>query len=83
MGKWIHKKDLPDGDRLVKILDSKTRRTISLPMKMRGKAKQSLNTIELYKYKKRYPSLRINFNSKVTAEALAGKKILITIEVID
>ena len=83
MGKWIHKKDLPDGDRLEKIVDEKTRRAISLPMKMRGRAKQDLNTIELYKYKKRYPSLRINFNNKVTAEALDGEKILVTIEVID
>ena len=83
MGKWIHKKDLPDGDRLEKIVDEKTRRAISLPMKMKGRAKQNLNTVELYRYKKRYPSLRINFNGKVTAEALDGKKILITIEVID
>jgi len=83
MEKWIHKKDLPDGDRLEKMVDEKTRRVISLPMKMKGRAKQDLNAIELYQYKKKYPSLRINFNSKVTAEALDGKKILITIEVID
>lgn len=83
MGPWMRKKDLPDGDRLVKIIDRKTRRTIFLPMKMRGRTKQNLNTIELYQYKKKYPSLRINFNSKVTAEALDGKKILITIEVIN
>ena len=83
MGKWKRKKDLPDGDRLVKILDEKTRRIIHLPIKIRGRAKQDTDTIELYQYKKRYPSLRINFNSKVTAEALDGKKILITIEVID
>jgi len=83
MEKWKRKKDLPDGDRLEKIVDKKTRRAISLPIRMKGRAKQDLNTIELYQYKKRYPSLRINFNSKAFAEALDRKKIQITIEVID
>ena len=83
MGKWKRRQDLLEGDHLVKILDRKTRRIIRLPITMKGRAKQDLNTIELYERNKRYPSLRINFNGKVTAEALDGKKILITIEVVD
>jgi len=83
MGKWRRKKDLPNGDRLEKIVDKTTRRTILLPIKMRGRAKQDLTTVVLFEYKKRYPAIRISFNGQVTAEALDGKKILVTIEVIE
>jgi len=83
MGKWRLKKDLPDGDRLEKIVDRKTKRTVPLPIKMKGRAKQDVNTIVLFKHKKRYPAVRISFNGQVNAEALDGKKIMITIDVIE
>jgi len=83
MNKWLHKKNLPGGDRLEKIIDKNSRQNVPLPIKIQGRAENNLNVVELFQYKKRYPALRISFNSKTHAEALDGKKILVTIEVIN
>jgi len=89
MVKWIHKKDMPDGNRLEKQTDS-GRDILFLPIKIRGRAeKAGEQDLRIYEHRKKYPTHSLIFkrwhpSSSITkpVEALDGKKILVTIEVI-
>lgn len=89
MGKWIHKKDTPLGDRLEKQEDDGSRKIITLPMTLRGHAEKMLvGEITITEFKRKYPSYSLIFNHLSErfgnpVDALDGKKIKITIEVIE
>lgn len=83
--KWIMKKD----DMLGDILQSESKTggtvTIPLPMVFRATAKKRYGTLlQLFRKRKKYHSFELNFlDNELVAEALEGRKLKITIEIVE
>lgn len=87
MTKWKRVNDGLSGDRLEMTLEDGTTQSIHLPVRLEGRAKKDdrERILELYGRKQKTPNLIIGFCKYMInpADALNGKKIRVTIEVLE
>ena len=86
MIKWKRVKDDRSGDRMERTLEDGTTQSIFLPVRLEGRAKKDdRNRMALYGRKQKTPNLVMGFHKYIInpSDALDGKKIRITIEVLE
>lgn len=86
MEKWKLVKDELSGDRLERTLEDGAKQSIFLPVRLKGRAKKNnRGRLELYGTKQKTPNLTMGFYKYIInpADTLDGKKIRVTIEVLE